>query len=51
MKIEKLKGKDIRPFNLQEIASILTLIASLIIFYSLKLSKKSPLAQELNPII
>lgn len=50
-KIAKIKGKDIKPFNLQEIASVLTLIASLIILYSLKLSKKSPLAQALNPII
>lgn len=50
-KIAIYKGKDSKPFKYQEIASILTFIASLFVLYSLKIGKRDPLSQVENPII
>lgn len=50
-KIAIYKGKDSKPFKYQEIASILTFIASLFVLYSLKIGKRDPLSQVENPIL
>ena len=50
-KIAIYKGKDSKTFKYQEIASILTFIASLFVLYSLKIGKRDPLSQVENPIL
>lgn len=50
-KIAIYKGKDSKPFKYQEIASILTFIASLFVLYSLKIGKRDQLSQVENPIL
>ena len=50
-KISKKEGEDLKPYILQIIASILTIIASLIAIYIVSLSRKENIVDVENPII
>ena len=50
-KISKKEGEDLKPYILQIIASILTIIASLIAIYIVSLSTKENIVDIENPII
>ena len=50
-KISKKEGEDLKPYILQIIASILTIIASLIALYIVSLSTKENIVDVENPII
>ena len=50
-KISKKEGEDLKPYILQLIASILTIIASIIAIYIVSLSTKENIVDVENPII
>ena len=50
-KISKKEGEDLKPYILQLIASILTIIASIIAIYIVSLSTKENIVDIENPII
>ena len=50
-KISKKEGEDLKPYILQIIASILTIIASIIAIYIVSLSTKENIVDVENPII
>lgn len=50
-KISKKEGEDLKPYILQIIASVLTIIASLIAIYIVSLSTKENIVDVENPII
>ena len=49
--ISKKEGEDLKPYILQIIASILTIIASIIALYIVSLSTKENIVDVENPII
>lgn len=50
-KISKKEGEDLKPYILQIIASLLTIIASIIAIYIVSLSTKENIVDVENPII